>query len=140
MKFERVAIGDVLGDHVAREGRSPRIVRATIRNNRIAESVIVIRNMSRMGIGGKLTSNSLRPGEAVVVSLDPVGEIEGTVRWVRGDRFGVQLHDELVPERFDFTGSDWSSVTPPLSQGHVYDLFKPTKRAWRPGIKSHYKK
>jgi len=139
MKFEPIIAADGTFNP-AREARPARLVRASIRSDRLPETDVLIRNISRRGIGAKARLDPLQVGDTVFIRLGPVDEVAGTVRWVRGDRFGVHLHDELNPDRFNFSGSDWTSINRPYDRGHVYDQFRPAGRAWRPGIKSHCKK
>ena len=139
MKFEPIIAADGASS-APREARPARLVHASIRSDRVPETDVLIRNISRHGIGAKARLDQLQVGDTVFIRLGPINEVAGTVRWIRGDRFGVQLHNELNPDSFNFAGSDWTSLNRPYERGHVYDQFRPTQRAWRPGIKSHCKK
>jgi len=139
MKFEPIIAADGASG-APRDGRPARLVHASIRSDRLPETTVLIRNISRHGIGAKARLDRLQVGDTVFIRLGPLDEVAGTLRWVRGDRFGVHLHEELNPDSFNFSGSDWTVLNRPYERGHVYDQFRPTERAWRPGIKSHLKK
>jgi hypothetical protein len=78
--------------------RSPRrsqLIRASIVDSAHRTCPIVIRNVSKNGIGGIAPGNLLQKGEGVVVQFREDKAMEGTVAWVDGDRFGVQMRFEL---------------------------------------------
>ncbi len=41
--------------------------------------------------------NELAAGEAVQISLGPIGPLEATVKWANGDHAGVEFHAALHP-------------------------------------------
>jgi hypothetical protein len=78
--------------------RSPRrsqLIRASIVDSGHRTYPIVIRNVSKSGIGGIAPGNLLQKGEGVVVQFREDKAMEGTVAWVDGDRFGVRMRFEL---------------------------------------------
>jgi hypothetical protein len=126
---------DGLGaDGHPREERAGRIFVGAVLSERVGAQTIIVRNVSRWGMGGRTRSQPLEPGESVTLSLG--GEsVKGEVRWVRKDSFGVRFDREIDPTRFKFAGKSWECVNPPLDTGHVFDRFRPSTDCRRPGVK-----
>lgn len=80
---------------VGREHRRARIVRATLITDNGEERDVIVRNLSEFGLG--ITSRSVAParGDTVIVLLPGDVRVHGTVRWVKGQAFGVALDDQL---------------------------------------------
>jgi hypothetical protein len=93
------------------------VVPATIRSDRLGRCEIRIRNISRNGIGARSRTAMPEIGERLFVTINEIGEIEGTVRWVRGDQFGVLLDSELDAALFDRSADerDIAPATPGFS-------------------------
>jgi len=122
------------GEDASRDPRSHRMFVAAIRSRRLGEQPIIVRNISRHGIGARIRSGAPEVGEELVFVLD--GELlEGQVRWVRKDRFGALLFQEVDPSRFNFAHKSWASASRPFEPGHVYDQFRPVSDTRRPGLK-----
>lgn len=60
---------------------------------------IVIRNISRSGLGAMCTKPALLHCERVKIVLPGDFEISGVVRWVNGRQFGVELSHALDVEQ-----------------------------------------
>jgi|GWRWMinimDraft_5_1066013.scaffolds.fasta_scaffold108417_1 hypothetical protein len=79
---------------VAREARQVKFLVAQMATDRYEPQRIVIQNLSAFG----LSCRAIYPpevGEVVTFTLGPFGQIEGSVRWVRGRNFGVRLKKEI---------------------------------------------
>ena len=118
----------------AREPRSPRVFVTTIRTERLGEQTITVRNLSPFGLGARLRSHRLVPGERITVSLNDES-VDAEVCWVRHGSFGARLAREIDPARFTFGHKNWASATRPFPRGHVYDQFRPVSNSRRPGLK-----
>lgn len=94
----------VLQDHKsldagpAREPRRARLARGVLRLSGGREVQIVVRNMSRHGLGLSSHAGPPMTGEAVTVSLPGHDDLHGVVRWVRNHNFGVELTTSVNPE------------------------------------------
>lgn len=116
-----------------RAPRTNRVFKASIVSEGRGEYPIIVRNLSAHGIGGR-GLEGLAAGERISFRLN--GElIEGEVSWVRGDRFGAKLHQEIDPSAFTFGHKNWDAVHSPIEPGHVFEQFKPVSDPRRPGLK-----
>lgn len=79
----------------ARQERTRRLLRALLWCQASGEQDVIIRNLSRRGLGGSTVSAELPVGAEVVVSILPGFNVTGTVRWVRGMSFGINLLQDL---------------------------------------------
>jgi hypothetical protein len=84
-----------------REPRTRMVIPATITGERTAEREILIRNISRRGIGARSRQGAPDIGERVTIRIGAHAEISGTVRWVQGAQFGLLLDRDLDPAIFD---------------------------------------
>lgn len=116
-----------------RASRSRRMFVATIRSERSGEQSIIVRNLSRSGIGGRLRNGTLQAGEPISIILNGQPH-EAKVRWVRKDCFGASLAHEIDPKSFNFRNRKWECTDRPWG-GHVFDQFKPMMDGRRPGLK-----
>lgn len=55
----------------------------------------MIRNVSENGVGGTAPVRPLRHGESVTIVFFDDLMVEGVVAWVDGEKFGVQLRNNL---------------------------------------------
>lgn len=80
---------------LTREERIRRLVRAQMTDERGISQDVVIRNTSDRGLG--ITAREFSPvlGEVITVSIPGNGDLTGTVRWVYGQTFGVELDQNL---------------------------------------------
>ncbi|WP_230206801.1 PilZ domain-containing protein [Novosphingobium sp. Gsoil 351] len=63
-----------------------------------AEYRVKVRNLSETGLLAE-GDVPVRPGSSVGFDLRNIGWVEGTVAWVLGDRFGVQLGETIDPTK-----------------------------------------
>jgi hypothetical protein len=77
------------------------IIAATMNREQGTAQEILIRNISRRGLGARTHQAPPRLGERVSIRIDTVPEISGAIRWVNGDQFGVLLDRDLDPALFD---------------------------------------
>lgn len=120
-----------------RESRSGRIFQAVIANARIGSQRATIRNISVHGLGGRSPVN-LEVGERVTVTIEGTGRIEASVRWVNGDRFGVQLDRAIDPARLMFANKPWDAAAAAALRpaDRTATPFRPVTSTWRPGFRS----
>lgn len=88
-----------------REPRTRMIIAATMAGEGIAEHEILIRNISRRGIGARSRHGAPRIGERVTIRIGGLAEFPGTVRWTQGDQFGLLLDRDIDPSAFDLPSS-----------------------------------
>lgn len=86
------------GEAVEHEPRAPRqrtLIRAVIRAPGIPGQDVIVRNVSERGM--RLVSRGICPhvGERLSISLPDTVLVEGDVRWVMGEEFGVELTADL---------------------------------------------
>lgn len=86
----------VAGDD--REHRDRRLLRAKVWSQACGEQDALIRNVSRYGLGGSVSNAPLASGMDVTVTLLTGFQVRGTVRWTRGDLFGMRLHEAVNPD------------------------------------------
>jgi hypothetical protein len=86
-----------------RDHRSPRMLRCEVIDQAGRTHSCLVKNISRWGLGGSGTS-ALTQGERVTIVLPELATITGAVRWVAGNKFGILLDQEVVPELVRFVG------------------------------------
>ncbi len=79
-----------------RADRTSRLVPLEISSDRLAQTRIVVRNLSPYGIGAR-GDVELIACERVTVHLPEDHKIGATVRWVRGQTFGLLLDERIEP-------------------------------------------
>jgi hypothetical protein len=122
--------------HINRDRRGKRMLAATMRTERIADQPIIIRDVSRRGIGARATVSGPIVGERVTIRTNDGQEVAGKVQWARESRFGIELERDINPDAFQAAGTSWDITDRPFPRGHVYDQFKPVSKPYRPGLKS----
>ncbi|MCJ2184037.1 hypothetical protein MTR62_15230 [Novosphingobium sp. 1949] len=80
---------------VTRAPRQRTLMRAVMTLPGMAGEPVMVRNVSERGMG--LASKALVPREGEIIDLAILGSsgLEGCVRWVRGNEFGVELSRPL---------------------------------------------
>ena len=73
--------------------RERRLIRGELRCDRLGTIELLIRNVSRRGIGATCRSLPPMPGEAVMVRMPDGQVVSGTVRWARDQAFGIVLDE-----------------------------------------------
>jgi hypothetical protein len=84
----------------ARDERQGRIFVAKMRCAYSANQSIIVRNLSPSGLGARAKIQCPGRGEIVAITLPTMVERYATVKWVRGDQFGVRFVDPLSLEIF----------------------------------------
>lgn len=83
-----------------RENRRARLVRATLHRADASEVGVMVRNISDRGLGISGRTNPPPVGETVKITLPGSPALAGTVRWVRGNNFGIELDQPIDPAHF----------------------------------------
>lgn len=81
-----------------RQPRQSRLVKAALACTRLGQFDVTIRNVSETGIGGQ-APGALHIGERITVFLPGHEPMLGTVRWVAGNRFGIQTDRPVEASR-----------------------------------------
>lgn len=63
------------------------------------DQAVIIRNLSRRGLGGSAVASSLVVGTEAMVSVLPDVVVAGTIRWTSGKSFGMELSEDIDPGR-----------------------------------------
>jgi hypothetical protein len=82
---------DLVSGTPVREDRRARLVRGSLRLSDGTVIPIVVRNLSERGLGVTCKGGPPLRGQAVIVTLPGTPELDGVVRWTRGNDFGVEL-------------------------------------------------
>ena len=85
----------LLADTDQRLPRKRQLIRAEIVASAHISHPIIIRNVSESGIGCIAPGLLLQKGEKVTVRFREDIVAEGTVAWFDGERFGIQMQNEL---------------------------------------------
>jgi hypothetical protein len=75
-----------------REERRARLVRGTLRCANGDVIAILVRNLSDRGLGMTCKARPPKRGDSVIITLPGLQDLDGTVRWVRDNAFGVELN------------------------------------------------
>lgn len=118
-----------------REFRTGRFFAAMIIRPGKAPLKAAIRNVSAHGMGGRADPAPLA-GETVTISMGPLGEVTGHVRWSVGKQFGIQLDRAIDLEKFDFSGRSWAESRLPDDPQDEAERFRPATSTWRPGFRT----
>lgn len=109
-----------------RQPRQSRLVKAALACSRLGKFDVTIRNVSETGIGGQ-APDALQIGERITIFLPGHEPMRGTVRWVAGNRFGIET-DQPVDTALlraahggaamatHATASGFEIVPPPVAQ------------------------
>lgn len=75
---------------------------------------VKVRNLSAGGMMAEAGDARVLRGTPVIVVLRNIGEVEGSVAWIQGDRFGIAFAEEIDPQlaRAPLGGQDGNSDTP----------------------------
>jgi len=87
--------------------RSSRLFIAYLSNERLPRHQVVIRNVSIEGVGVRSKHEAPFVGEMVHLDLANQDVREGVVRWVDGEKMGIELSTPLNPEDYHFEDKDW---------------------------------
>ncbi|RJY10350.1 PilZ domain-containing protein [Aurantiacibacter aquimixticola] len=82
---------------------------------------VKVRNLSAGGMMAEGDARVAR-GALVTVELRNIGDVEGSVAWVQGNRFGIAFVDEIDPKLARASGvagnSDFSARNPIPAKAH----------------------
>jgi hypothetical protein len=68
---------------------------ATLAGARTPAQAIVIRDLSRKGLGARAGAKAPELGERVIVTIGSLGEMKAMVKWVSRDLFGLHFTGSL---------------------------------------------
>ena len=83
---------------LVREQRKHRLLRGVIRSQEIGDQEVLIRNLSRRGLGGKALGSPLKIGAKVEVIIRGEIALAATVRWTKCNSFGLKFCHEIDDE------------------------------------------
>lgn len=119
------------------EERSSRIFLVSLRHgDDPTETRVMVRNVSRSGLGARASGWTPVTGETVHIDLGSSGEVEGVVRWVKGNLFGVALAQSIEPGNFDFSGKGRSVANKQSDVNQNYTRLRPVSDFRRPPLKT----
>ena len=90
-------------DLLERDPRSSRMLRCEVVDSLGRSHSCVVRNISRHGLGGSGARELANDGRVTII-IPELATLTGTVRWVAGGKFGVQLDQAIEPELVRFVG------------------------------------
>ncbi|WP_240504348.1 PilZ domain-containing protein [Tsuneonella mangrovi] len=97
-RLDKGMVSRMAGVDTRNIGRDSLLLTAEVRLEGEGDPVRVkVRNLSAGGMMGEGDLKVAR-GSRVVVALRNVGEIEGNVAWVQGNRFGIAFNVEIDPK------------------------------------------
>ncbi len=114
-----------------RQPRQSRLVKAALACTRLGQFDVTIRNVSETGIGGQ-APGQLHIGERVTVFLPGHEPMLGTVRWVAGNRFGIQTDRAVEASRL--RAAHGSGAAAPEHVAGFEIIPPPMAPARRPGL------
>ncbi|HEX7871806.1 MAG TPA: hypothetical protein VF475_02775 [Sphingobium sp.] len=119
-----------LPDRPARHGR---IIRAQFTLKGGLRGQLLIKNISEGGLGARCDCPHVRVGDAISVDLPVVGEVAGTVQWVRDGYCGIQTAAQMDVDRLRFRPNTNLLSSPATFS--VAERFQPVAKAYRPGFR-----
>lgn len=122
-------------EHPLREQRVGKMFLARLHSVRLADQEIMIRNISEHGLGARCKGAVPEPGEEVRIEMEVYGNVEGVVRWAKGNLIGVALSTGINPNLLNFADKAWDVANKPFDNSQVYTQFKPERDFRRPGLK-----
>ncbi|HKX90720.1 MAG TPA: PilZ domain-containing protein [Sphingopyxis sp.] len=114
-----------------RQPRQSRLVKATLACQRLGQFDVTIRNVSLTGVGGQ-GPHILQIGERMTVLLPGHEAMLGTVRWVAGNRFGIETDREIQTLRLRAAHGD--QLVAADSRADFQIVPAPHIDTWRPGL------
>jgi hypothetical protein len=91
----------------------PRLVgfrSATLRGCKTPAQSIVIRDLSLTGLGARAEAKTPLFGEAVIVTIDSIGDLPAIVKWVSRDLFGLHFSSTLSKTQLQALRAIWGQV------------------------------
>ena len=114
-----------------RQPRQSRLVKGSLGCQRLGRFDVTIRNVSETGIGGQ-GPHSLNIGERMTVFLPGHEPMLGTVRWVSGNRFGLETDKPVETMRLRASHGDDLRTTDSVTDFQIVPA--PKIDTWRPGL------
>ncbi len=114
-----------------RQPRQSRLVKAALACARLGRFDVTVRNVSETGIGGQ-APGPLHIGERITVFLPGHEPMLGTVRWVAGNRFGIETDRPVETSRL--RAAHGSGAPAPDHVAGFEIVPPPTAPARRPGL------
>ncbi|RYD45433.1 MAG: PilZ domain-containing protein [Sphingomonadales bacterium] len=114
-----------------RQPRQSRLVKAALACQRLGQFDVTIRNVSLTGVGGQ-GPHVLQIGERITVFLPGHEAMLGTVRWVAGNRFGIQTDKPVETVRLRAAHNDQLVTTDSKAEFQI--VLAPQISTWRPGL------
>lgn len=114
-----------------RQPRQSRLVKGALACQRLGRFDVTIRNVSETGVGGQ-SPHVLQVGERMIVHLPGHEMMEGSVRWVSGNRFGIQTDKPIETVRLRAAHADELFVA---DNNPDFQIVPPPQMStWRPGL------
>ncbi|WP_374393148.1 PilZ domain-containing protein [Sphingopyxis sp.] len=101
-----------------RQPRQSRLVKGSLGCQRLGRFDVTIRNVSETGIGGQ-GPHSLNIGERMTVFLPGHEPMLGTVRWVSGNRFGLETDKPVETMRLRASHGDDLRTAPGVAESGI---------------------
>lgn len=114
-----------------RQPRQSRLVKAALACDRLGRFDVTIRNVSQTGVGGQ-GPHTLAIGERLTVFLPGHEPMPGTVRWVAGNRFGIETDRDIETVRLRAAHADQLVTTDSKADFQIVPA--PQMSTWRPGL------
>ena len=114
-----------------RQPRQSRLVKGSLGCQRLGRFDVTIRNVSETGIGGQ-GPHSLNIGERMTVFLPGHEPMLGTVRWVSGNRFGLETDKPVETMRLRASHGDDLRTADSVADFQIVPA--PKLDTWRPGL------
>ena len=114
-----------------RQPRQSRLVKAALACQRLGQFDVTIRNVSLTGVGGQ-GPHVLQIGERITVFLPGHEAMLGTVRWVAGNRFGIETDKPIETVRLRAAHND--QLVTADSKVEFQIVPAPRINTWRPGL------
>lgn len=114
-----------------RQPRQSRLVKAALACQRLGQFDVTIRNVSLTGVGGQ-GPHVMQIGERITVFLPGHEAMLGTVRWVAGNRFGIETDKPVETARLRAAHGDGLITTDSKVDFQIVPA--PRIDTWRPGL------
>lgn len=114
-----------------RQPRQSRLVKAALACQRLGQFDVTIRNVSLTGVGGQ-GPHVMQIGERITVFLSGHEPMLGTVRWVAGNRFGIETDKAVEKSRLRAAHGDQLVTADSNSDFQIVPA--PQISTWRPGL------
>ena len=114
-----------------RQPRQSRLVKGSLGCQRLGRFDVTIRNVSETGIGGQ-GPHSLNIGERMTVFLPSHEPMLGTVRWVSGNRSGLETDKPVETMLLRASHGDDLRTADSIADFQIVPA--PKLDTWRPGL------